>query len=368
MKFDAIIVGGGFYGVSIALYLRVNRGLSRILVVEKESDLISRASEINQARVHNGYHYPRNLLTGRRSNLNSKKFIEAYSSAIYSDFQSVYAIARRMSFVNGCQFTKFCDSVGAPYKYAPQSVRKLFSQEMVEDVYLVDEKAFDYELMRNQIWRALRENGIEVWLGATTTNVSIFDKKLIVSNQLKSDDVQIEARYVFNCTYSGLNKINGAPRSNAAIKHEVTEMCVVKPPSILSDLGITIMDGPFFSLVPYPAMKAHTLSHVRYTPHCEFSDDEEINPYDVINTLRLKSNYKKMLRDAYRFVPKISESIYVESLYEIKTVLRKNEVNDGRPILFEKSKDVPGLYFVLGGKIDNIYDIFERLEMEYFGE
>jgi hypothetical protein len=42
----------------------------------------------------------------------------------------------------------------------------------------------------------------------------------------------------------------------------------------------------------------------------------------------------------------------------------KNEGDDGRPILFEKHLEMPGCYSVLGGKIDNIYDVLEKLDAE----
>jgi hypothetical protein len=40
----------------------------------------------------------------------------------------------------------------------------------------------------------------------------------------------------------------------------------------------------------------------------------------------------------------------------------KNESDDGRPILFEKHPELPGCYSILGGKIDNIYDVLEKLD------
>jgi hypothetical protein len=43
-----------------------------------------------------------------------------------------------------------------------------------------------------------------------------------------------------------------------------------------------------------------------------------------------------------------------------------NESNDARPILFEKHAHLPGSYSVLGGKIDNIYDVLEKLDAEPF--
>lgn len=73
-----------------------------------------------------------------------------------------------------------------------------------------------------------------------------------------------------------------------------------------------------------------------------------------------------MVRGVGHYLPAILRSKYVESLFEIKTVLVKNEGDDGRPILFEKHSELPGCYSILGGKIDNIYDVLEKLDAESF--
>ena len=53
-RYDAIIIGGGFYGCCLALYLRSI--LENVLVLEREGGLLSRASFVNQARIHTGFH------------------------------------------------------------------------------------------------------------------------------------------------------------------------------------------------------------------------------------------------------------------------------------------------------------------------
>ena len=69
-----------------------------------------------------------------------------------------------------------------------------------------------------------------------------------------------------------------------------------------------------------------------------------------------------MIRDASRYLPLIAESRYKDSLFEVKTILEKNELDDGRPILFRESLHTPKFYSVLGGKIDNIYDILKAID------
>lgn len=73
-----------------------------------------------------------------------------------------------------------------------------------------------------------------------------------------------------------------------------------------------------------------------------------------------------MIRDVGRYLPAVFDAKYVDSLFEVKTVLVKNEGDDGRPILFEKHPELPGCYSILGGKIDNIYDVLEKLDADMF--
>ena len=43
-------------------------------------------------------------------------------------------------------------------------------------------------------------------------------------------------------------------------------------PEPLREMALTVMCGPFFSLVPYPSRGLHSFSHVRYTPHYQWHD------------------------------------------------------------------------------------------------
>ena len=79
---DAVIIGGGFYGAAIAVYLAKQRGFKRILLVEREPELMMRASYNNQARVHNGYHYPRSFTTAYRSRVNLPRFVQDWPQVV----------------------------------------------------------------------------------------------------------------------------------------------------------------------------------------------------------------------------------------------------------------------------------------------
>ena len=370
--YDAIVIGGGFYGASIALYLSRTRGLRRLRLIEREHALLTRASFRNQARIHNGYHYPRSYLTAYRSRVNLPRFVADYDFAAVRDFTHLYAIARRNSKVSARQFIRFCHEIGARLEPAPPSLARMLNPELIEAAFLVQEYAFDAGALARAAEARLAEAGIEVSLGRRVLSCRRCPgglEVMIGADAGEAPEELAQARHVFNCTYSGLNQFrHGFSPVAARLKHEITEIALVEMPPELRGLGLTVMDGPFFSAMPFPARGLHSLSHVRYTPHCHWTDLPGADPYERLAAYDNVSRADRMLRDAGRYLPAIAGATVAASLFEIKTVLMKNETDDGRPILFERSAALPGFYSVLGGKIDNIYDILGQLDREDLGK
>ena len=140
-EFDAVVIGAGFYGCRVALALR-RTGMSRVLLVDRGVQIMQKASYANQARVHNGYHYPRSIPTGARSHENFARFCGEYPYAIVSDTQHVYAVAKG-SRVSAGQFEHFCRVIQAPCRPAPRRIVGLFDPYLVDRLYLTHEFAFD---------------------------------------------------------------------------------------------------------------------------------------------------------------------------------------------------------------------------------
>jgi glycine/D-amino acid oxidase-like deaminating enzyme len=362
---NACVIGAGFYGVVIALYLKRVRGVRRVDIYERESTLLARASFVNQARVHNGYHYPRSFTTAYRSRENFNRFASDWSSCIKRDFSKYYALARRNSKVSPQQFARFCKQIGAPLEKAESEIYNLFNPSLIEAIYRVEEFAFDAAKLRNWSYSELAESGIQCFFNHTVIEAKPSEQNGIEivagdgSSALRSESYA----FAFNCTYSGLSQIEPHHQSSSLrLKHEIAELALITPPTELEDIGVTVMDGPFFSAMPFPAKGCHSLSHVRYTPHSHWTDRPGSSPYNIIEQMSRETRVDRMLRDASRYLPIIAKSRYRESLFEVKTVLEKNESDDGRPILFRESAHTPHLYSVLGGKIDNIYDILESID------
>jgi hypothetical protein len=175
-----------------------------------------------------------------------------------------------------------------------------------------------------------------------------------------SDRAALRAEAVFNCTYSGTNHLLADSKLNPIpLKHELAELALVEVPESLRGLGITVMDGPFFSVMPFPAERLHSFSHVRYTPHSAWIEDADhpatIAGDNAIHTPH-ESKFPYMLRDATRYVPSLSETTYVRSLWEVKTILPSSEQDDSRPAFLHRSGNA-NVWSVVGAKIDGIYDV-----------
>lgn len=364
--YDAIVIGGGFYGLSVGAYLAGARRFRRVLLVERERELMGRASMRNQARIHAGYHYPRSLTTARRSRVNAPRFLREHARAVVSNGVSLYAVARRDSRVTASQFERFCATVGAHLSPAPPALESLFEGRLVERVYLAEESVFDASLLRREAEEELARLGVEVRLGTRAGAVRRTPAGLEVELHPASgpgDGVRESARTVFDCAYSGLNRIGGDfAGASTRIKHELAELALLRVPAVLRGCGVTLMDGPFFSLLPHPPSGGHALSHVRYTPHTAWEDAPGVDPYQRLDCRPGPSRAGRMLRDATRYLPVLGRAVVTGSVYEVKTVLLKNESDDGRPVLFESVATLPGMYLVLGGKIDNVYDVLERID------
>jgi glycine/D-amino acid oxidase-like deaminating enzyme len=348
---SAVVIGGGFYGARAALLL--SAAGRPVTLLEREPELLARASLFNQARVHGGYHYPRSILTSLRSRRNYARFVAEYRDCVYDRFTHYYAIALGNSKITAAQFVEFCRRIDAPVADAPDAVRVLFDAARIERVFRVEEAAFDAVALRARLTGELAAAGVDVRTGVAVSSI----ERAGAGAMVHAGDREVRADLVINATYSSLNDVlSVAGGTPVPMKRELTELSLVEPPAQLEGVGVTVMDGPFFSLMPYPARAPYyTLSHVRYTPHYAWHDGRayvaEPRP----------SRFAHMVRDAARYLPAIRGARYVDSLWEVKALMPRSEQDDSRPILFRQCPEVPAMYSVLGAKIDSVYDVEEHL-------
>lgn len=352
-----LVIGAGLYGRYVAdLYHR--KGHSVTIVADDDcldfnQTRRNSASLINQARVHNGYHYPRSLATAMQSKRNYRRFIDDFKEAVI-DFDQIYAIPKRGSATSSAQFEKFCDRVDI---FHSEIVFKEFDYSQIDKTYLCDEKAIDTRRMMKlasdkykydklivdeilKIEKFKNSKGCSKWLIKTNRYFDTFD-------------------IVINCSYSGLNdieKISGVELTN--VKFEVCEVAMFRDKSnLLKNRGLTIMDGQFVSFMPWSQSGLWSLTSVCYTPH--FSDTKLRSSLDV-RTVQQKSMEMKQQLKRYLDSLIVDSLSFEESKFVVKTVPLNAENDDNRLINISDKGD--GFISVLGGKLDAIYEITEMLE------
>lgn len=369
-KFDFAIIGGGIFGIYAALYL--HKAGYRICLIEKEAQLLKKASIVNQARLHSGYHYPRSVATAVMSNENKERFTADHHSFINFAFDQYYAIDKYGSFTDASQFHRFCsylDIVCEETKGHP-----LFNNDRIEAVFKTVEYSFDPILLADYYRHQLAENPDIVIFNEAVLLNTIADSDAWVIEFLRhsnQENRRIEATQVINATYAGSNAVNRLFQvPEIDLMHEISEMAFVTSPQF-DNLGLTIMDGPFASLMPYGLSGLLSLSSVAYTHHKVSYDNLPGFDCQLENRLctpnglsicnecaaKPKSNYRKMLAQIQQyFSPKVNFQ-YFTSYYTVKSKLKASFVDDGRPTEIAMLRENPRFYCIFAGKINSIYEI-----------
>lgn len=372
--FDKIIIGAGLYGLYSALY--AGRKGEKVLILEKEDDSFKRATYVNQARVHNGYHYPRSYSTATKSMNYFNRFNQDYSFCINKSFEQIYATSSKFSWTNARQFRKFCEA--ATIKCNTLDPNDYFKLGMCDGSFLTEEYSYDANQLKIFFQNELvKYPNIEI-LYSVDINSIINENNLYNVNTNKG---MFYTGFLINATYASTNQIiSMLGFEPLKIKYELCEIILCTVSENLKDKGITVMDGPFFSLMPFGNTGYHSLTSVTFTPHSTsyssvptFSCQNLSNGYCTSSKLGncneciakpntawpyMSNLAKKYLKDEFDFK-------YVKSLYSMKPILKASEIDDSRPTVIKKFSTNPTFISILSGKINTIYDLDEVLDGTY---
>lgn len=369
-KTDILIIGAGIYGLYAADMM--SRKDRRVLVIDCDPVSFGRGSYINQARVHNGYHYPRSVSTAAKSAYYFQRFNQDFAFAINGKFKKVYAISAKFSFTNGAQFKKFCSYTNIPCREIDAG--EYFQPGMVEAAFETEEYAFDAFLIRE--WYAsklkAREN-VTFRFGCRIIGIETMAGLYRLTFE---DGSYVDTPYVLNSTYASVNQIlDQFGFEKFRIKYEICEIALCKPNAALDGVGITVMDGPFFSVMPFGVDGAYSLTSVTFTPHVTSFDPlprfscQQANPLCTpqflqnCNTCPARPNtaWSYMHQLARLYLQPRLEMDFTKALFAIKPILLASELDDSRPTVIREFSQSPRFVSVLSGKINTVYDLDEVL-------
>jgi hypothetical protein len=367
--FDRIILGAGMYGL-YAAGISSGKGKST-LVVDMEVNPFCRGSYINQARLHNGYHYPRSYATAKKSAHYFDRFFNDFRECVYSDFTKIYAIAKEYSWTNSSQFQRFCEKLNL--RCEPIEKAKYFNMNVIEDAFITTEYSFDAELLRDKLLAKAKNRNCCFIMGRSIREITQGEGFFTIT---LSDGQSYKTKYILNATYSGTNQIHKFLNYEMLpLKYELCEVILCKVSDAMKHVGITVMDGPFFSVMPFGVTGLHSITTVSRTPHFtsyaslpSFSCQQyepECRPESCQNCNhcphRPDTTFTEMVQTAKKYLQVNIDIQYVKSLFTLKPILKASEIDDSRPTLIKQYNESPDFYTVFSGKINTMYDLDDIL-------
>lgn len=373
---DKIIIGAGLYGLYAALFC-AKRGQS-VIVLEQEAEPFFRATYINQARVHMGYHYPRSLSTAMKSAGYFKRFVEDYGCCIHSQFDQIYATSAHFSWTDAREFRKFCGAADIPCKELP--VESYFKEGVCDGAFLTREYTYDAHILKNYLMEQLSQyKQVQLLFGQRITGIVRKNDCYEVYASQETGEKRLEAPFVLNASYASVNQVlgllEGVKAQPFALKYELCEIILCKVSDNLKRTGLTVMDGPFFSIMPFGKTGFHSLTSVTFTPHktsysrlpefaCEEGGSCRKGILGNCNTCptRPESAWEYMAALARKYIREEYAFTYEHSLFSMKPILKASEIDDSRPTVIKFASRKPDFVSVLSGKINTVYDLDEILE------
>lgn len=371
-QFDKIIIGAGLYGLYSAYYCGKNK--EAILVLEYDDSAFKRATFINQARVHNGYHYPRSFSTAIKSAHYFKRFNDDFGFSILTKFDQVYATSSEFSWSDANQFQKFCEAAGIKCEEVP--TKRFFKDGYCDGAYLTEEYTYDAQILKKFFIEKIAEMpNVKIQYAARIKAIENNGEEFEIE---LSDRTKVKSSFILNATYASVNQIqNMLGYDHFRIKYELCEIILCNVNDKLRDTGLTVMDGPFFSIMPFGKTGYHSLTAVTFTPHkackeslphfnCMERSKGFCTPLQLGNCndcpAKPESAWPYMSNLARKYMRDDLVFEFDHTLFSMKPILLASEIDDSRPTVIKIFSAKPTFVSVLSGKINTVYDLNDILE------
>jgi hypothetical protein len=339
------IVGGGIFGVTIANRLAKQH---KVEIFEKNDDILKGASDVNQCRVHRGYHYPRSDKTVKEVLESQEEFYEEYKNAIMKDSENYYCISKKDSQTNADEYIKFCQRNNLEYTISKLDI---VNEDNIDLCVKVNENLFDHKKLKDICWEKLKMNDVKVHLNNKV------DKRIFK-----------EFDQIIICTYADINELlDDFPELQQKAQFEICEKIFIKLPNSFNKKSIIIMDGPFMSIDPIGQTDLFIIGDVVNTV---LASNIGLKPKIVKKFLGVLNkgiisnppftNFKKFIDSAARFMPEVTKAKYVGSSFCVKTVLSNVEKTDERPTMIRQINE--NIISVFSGKIPTCVNAAKKIE------
>jgi len=354
------VVGAGIFGCSVALAI-ADAGY-KVVLLERLPGILMGTSRNNTNRVHQGFHYPRDIQTATECRDNYRRFEAEFRETLLDDYPNIYCIAEKNSLTSKEEFVKFCDFLGLSYS-AIDLDRFSVKIEGCNFAISCSETIIDSDILRDIIISRINNNK-NVRLLCDTEVVTIKKNTHEYELSLQSE-IQSKQSFdvVINCSYANINTLTEQLGYEVcASQYEYTVVPII-------DLdfparAITIMDGPFITVFPYGKTKQFLLYHVDYsvieTDINKILHRDWLDPHtSPLSKIDRNEHFNKILKSCSDYVPALAGAKLCGYLESPRMVLPKHEKDDARPSFVTDYGE--GYLTVFSGKIDRSLSIADSV-------
>jgi hypothetical protein len=321
------VVGAGIYGSYSAIRLAE---AGHTVELFDPIGILRAASDINQFRIHSGYHYPRSPETIEETLETCDEFISTFGPAIVRDTHHYYAVPK----VGSLTLPDVYEEVMARHKLPLRRCEPHWLNfDFIDRCYEVDENIYDPQALRGLLESRICAVGIK------------FRRETYAASMRGDYDFVIYATY-------GMGPSSGMFR---CAKYQVAEKILVEMPEALRRVALVVVDGPFTAFDPYGSSANSQFGSAKNTNHWTTNDPHEPipEPYaNILNRPRFEpvafTRFEAMRADAALSVPLAKDAVYLGSRFTIR-VVEDNPKEDRRTLYLQES--APREIHIFSGKV-----------------
>ena len=315
------IVGAGWVGCHLAAVLMNEH---EIILIDKESQPFCGTSQINQNRLHLGYHYARNHSTREMCRATFLRFMDDYGHLVDPVEANWYAVPEDESLLDyGTIATIFSngwdhEKVEAPFLRRTEAI-------------IATKECFISPLAAQRFFSNLLQD--------------VFWQETIYSGDI--DGMMKQYDLVLDCTNNTLLK------PSLGDYFEAVAMFLYKKKKPLPFDALTYIDGPLFSFYPYEHGLV-SLSHVE-----ESVIDSSVRPIDgrSCSPQLLEQARKRAEQHAQIYWPEMKDYLDYEDTVVSTKSKHANASANRAPLFWQQDN----LLSIFTGKIQGIYAIEDRV-------
>lgn len=335
-----LVIGGGWFGCETANILHEKNIDFDIL--DKTNGFFNGSSSRNQNRLHfGGFHYCRSYSTRKECRTGYDRFISS-NPGISEEVDSIYIVAKN-SVLDFETYIAIFEHEKSPFQKVTLS--EIERRGMCMNKHMVDG---DHVIIVKEHWINFKK-AKEIFEKKYQHKLLEYDSKKLILGDMKYGEKKYT--HIFDATYGQL-----IPFKNSFFEACIT--LIYKKTSETDDgkMGVTIVDGEFFSLYPYkPDENLFTLTHVKLTPMFKSTKIDEVNRY-IASLTHSDINDRRYLieNNVSQFHTNLLNSYKYENFFiSTKTKFNCNGCDDRSTRIQSKNN----IMSFCGGKITGACDI-----------